>query len=273
MTDDQNLFTTTGGADPPGLPVEPLDPVLLADVLDALTTRQHALERAFDALNRRVGAPTKEGPWTWRALGPTQTRTLFGELRDWVDWLTVRYQLRGEAHTIAACWYRHPVAVEELTALMVAWRGAYLLDQAPPGDTLINWHDRWLWPTLHRLNTQLRVWAKCTAGVHQASPSTSPPTDGDDFAGFLEQITAPAGTRRPAVRSPASRSTPCSRAAKQCRCCPPTRPAPSATTAPGTPSPSGSRRTHGNPCNPKTPRRLMRCCAAGLTPSTRSGSP
>ena len=191
MTDDQNLFTATGGADPPGLPVEPLDPVLLADVLDTLTTRQHALERAFDALNRRVGAPTKEGPWTWRALGPTQTRTLFGELRDWVDWLTVRYELRGEAHAIAACWYRHPVAVEELTALMVAWRGAYLLDQAPPGDTLINWHDRWLWPTLHRLNTQLRVWAKCTAGVHQASPSTSPPTDGDDFAGFLDAITAP----------------------------------------------------------------------------------
>ena len=100
MTEDGDLFTGAGGADPPQLPVEPLDPVLVAEVLDALTTRQHALERAFDALNRRVGAPTKEGPWTWRALGPTQTRVLFGELRDWVDWLTVRYDLRGESHAV-----------------------------------------------------------------------------------------------------------------------------------------------------------------------------
>lgn len=191
MNEDRDLFTGAGGADPPQLPVEPLDPVLVAEVLDTLTTRQHALERAFDALNRRVGAPTKEGPWTWRALGPTQTRVLFGELRDWVDWLTVRYELRGEAHAIAACWYRHPVAVEELTALMVAWRGAYVLEQAPPGDTLIHWHDRWLWPTLNRLNTQLRVWAKCTADVHQEGPSTPPPTDSDHFAGFLDTITAP----------------------------------------------------------------------------------
>ena len=57
MAEDRDLLTATGGADPPGLLVEPLDPVLVAEVLDALATRQHALEHAFDALNRRVGAP------------------------------------------------------------------------------------------------------------------------------------------------------------------------------------------------------------------------
>jgi hypothetical protein len=170
--------------------VEPLDPVLLAEVLEAITDRQQALERAFDGLNRRIAAPANHAPWCWRALSPAQTRNLFGELRDWVDWVTVRYQLRGETHTIPPCWYRHPVAVEELTALMIAWRGAYQLDQSPPGDGPLHWHDRWLWPTLHRLNTQLRVWAKCTNGTHHDLPPTPPPTPPADFTDFLDQLTA-----------------------------------------------------------------------------------
>jgi hypothetical protein len=51
------------------------------------------------------------------------------------------------------------VAVEELTALMVAWKAAYSQKEAAPSEALVNWHDRWLWPTLHRLNIQLRVCA------------------------------------------------------------------------------------------------------------------
>jgi hypothetical protein len=46
---------------------------------------------------------------------------------------------------------------------------------------LINWHDRWLWPTLHRLNMQLRVWAKCTGGSHAPSRPTPPATDEASF--------------------------------------------------------------------------------------------
>ena len=182
MTDD--LFPDADDGDT--RPVEPLDPVIVADVLETLAIRQEALEHAFDSLSRRLGA-TKDGPWTWRTLGPARTRELFIELRDWVDWLVPRYDLRGEHHTIPPCWYRHPVAVEELTALMVAWRAAYSVDEAAPSDALINWHDRWLWPTLHRLNTQSRTWAKCTGGTHRDPPPLDPPT-GPEFSNFLDTL-------------------------------------------------------------------------------------
>ena len=119
------------------VPVEPLDPLMLAEVLEALALRQAALERAFDALHRRLGTTPKDGPWAWAALGAHRRRELLVQLRDWVDWLITRYDLRAETQTIPPCWHRHPVAVEELTALMVAWQGAYCADEAAPPDALI----------------------------------------------------------------------------------------------------------------------------------------
>lgn len=172
---------------PDPVPVEPLDPLMLAEVLEALALRQAALERAFDALHRRLAATPKDGPWAWAALGTARRRELLLQLRDWVDWLITRYDLRAETQTIPPCWHRHPAGVEELTALMVAWQGAYSADEAAPSDALIGWHDRWLWPTLARLNDQLRVWAKCTGGTHQPARPAPQVTDDADFAAFLDQ--------------------------------------------------------------------------------------
>jgi len=174
--------------------VEPLDPVMLAEVLEALARRQEAVERAVDALSRRLGTTPADGPWAWRGLGPGRRRELLTELREWVDWLITRYELRGEAQTIPPCWYRHPVAVEELTALMVAWHAAYTADEGAPSDALINWHDRWLWPALHRLNVQLRVWAKCTGGTHEPARPGPPLTGETDFTRFLDQPTTGTNT-------------------------------------------------------------------------------
>jgi len=176
------------------VPVEPLDPVMLAEVLEALALRQEAVERAVDALSRRLGTTPAEGPWSWRALGPSRRRELFTQLREWVDWLITRYELRAEAQTIPPCWYRHPVAVEELTALMVAWQAAYTADEGAPSDALINWHDRWLWPALHRLNVQLRVWPKCTGGTHEPTRTGPQSTEETDFMSFLDQHTTAANT-------------------------------------------------------------------------------
>ena len=169
--------------------VEPLDPVMLAEVLEALALRQEAVERAVDTLSRRLGTTSSEGPWSWRALGPGRRRALLSQLRAWVDWLITRYELRAEAQTIPPCWYRHPVAVEELTALMVAWQAAYTADEGAPSDALINWHDRWLWPALHRLNVQLRVWPKCTGGTHEPTRTGPQSTEETDFMSFLDQHT------------------------------------------------------------------------------------
>ncbi|MHB8187650.1 MAG: hypothetical protein ACYDDU_16555 [Dermatophilaceae bacterium] len=168
-----------------GLPVEPIDPIMLAEVLEAMAGRLESLEGLVEAMTAQLVDSPAGGPWSWRHLGPSQTRALFTELRDWVDRLISRYELRGEAETIPPCWFLHPVAVEELTALMVAWRAAYSQKEIAPSDALVNWHDRWLWPTLHRLNLQLRVWAKCTGGSHAPSRPGPLVTDEASFTSFL----------------------------------------------------------------------------------------
>jgi hypothetical protein len=178
------------------LAVEPLDPVMLAEVLEALARRLDALEAVVEAVTDQLVEAPAGGPWAWRNLGSSQTRSLFMDLRDWVDWMIGRYELRGEAATIPPCWFLHPVAVEELTGLMVAWKAAYSEKELAPSDALVNWHDRWLWPTLHRLNVQLHVWAKCTGGGH-VPPRTVPPfTDEASFASFLGEMGPRSHTER-----------------------------------------------------------------------------
>jgi len=180
---DQGL--SGSGVSGEGLPVEPLDPIMLAEVLEAMAGRLESLEGLVEAVTDQLVDAPSGGPWAWRHLGPSQIRALFTELRNWVDWLITRYELRGEAETIPPCWFLHPVAVEELTALMVAWTAAYSQKEIAPSDALVNWHDRWLWPTLHRLNTQLRVWAKCTGGSHVPSRPAPLVTDEASFTTFL----------------------------------------------------------------------------------------
>ena len=179
------------------LPVEPLDPVMLAEVLEALARRLESLEVLVEAVTDRLVENPAGGPWSWRQLGPSRTRALLIELRNWVDWLIGRYELRGEAETIPPCWFLHPVAVEELTGLMVAWKSAYSQKETVPSDSLVNWHDRWLWPTLHRLNAQLHVWAKCAGGSHVPSRPTPPLTNDESFASFLVEAEPRTDTARP----------------------------------------------------------------------------
>jgi len=147
--------------------LEPLDPSLLAETLAALADRLSAQEDLLAALVDRLDQdqPTG-GPWTWRSMSEPQQQSLMTELRGWVDWLVERYRLGATRHQIPPCWAEHPVAVEELTALMVAWKAAYANRNRGPSDDLIGWHDRWLWPCLTRLNEQLQVWNACRAGSH-----------------------------------------------------------------------------------------------------------
>ena len=184
---DQPLLVPDGSDVSAELTVEPLDPIMLAEVLEALAGRLESLEGLVEAMANQLVVAPADGPWAWRHLGPSQTRALFTELRNWVDWLITRYELRGEAETIPPCWFLHPVAVEELTALMVAWNAAYSQKETAPSDALASWHDRWLWPTLARLNVQLRVWAKCTGGNHAPSRPAPPVTDEASFTSFLAE--------------------------------------------------------------------------------------
>jgi hypothetical protein len=76
-----------------------------------------------------------------------------------VNWFRRRYAVTGSDAVIPPCWYRHPVAVEELTALMVSHLGAYTLDE--PGSELSACHVQWLWPTLRDL-AERAGYKRCT---------------------------------------------------------------------------------------------------------------
>lgn len=126
---------------------------------------------AAEADEQQLLEDTPEGPWTWATPSAAARRDLFEELRDWVDWAIVRYELRGQ-NAIRPCWHRHPVAVEELTAVFVAWRAANARSKRVPHDGLISWHDRWWWPCLRRLHEQA-VFSDCaTADTPPPAPST-----------------------------------------------------------------------------------------------------
>lgn len=152
---------------------EPLVHPYTGEVLDPENVPDEArialLEVSFERLHQAVaklvdatgdapeGSPSQ---WSWHHARAEDRTRLWAELRSFVDWLVDRYQPTGELR-IPPCWYRHPVAVEELTALMVAWRGAYCGSHRP-SERLLSWHQNCLWPTLERLGRRAR-WTQCGA--------------------------------------------------------------------------------------------------------------
>jgi len=105
--------------------------------------------------------------WCWRDLGPTGTEALWKELTDWVAWIRHRYPL---ARKIPGCWAEHPELVEELTALWLAWQGAYQ-DRDAALTAPADWHDRWLPGVLHRV--EHGPFATDCAAKHQARPNSA----------------------------------------------------------------------------------------------------
>lgn len=173
------------------LAVEPLDPQLLAEVIAALEARLAALEPAVDTLLQILHDTPAPGRWTWCALTPEQQHDLLIQLRDWVDWLITRYHLDAEDRAIAPCWYRHPPALEELTALWVSWQAVYHDQDKRPSDALISWHDRCLWPCLRRLN-DLKLFGRCATEQHHIDPTRRRPvTDAADFTVYLAGLQEP----------------------------------------------------------------------------------
>lgn len=127
---------------------------------------------------------TGPGRWQWRTLTGDARADLWAELRDWIGWFNDRYGAAGERVAIPPCWPQHPLVVEELTALMVAWQAATSADV--PTDALIAWHDRWLWPCLDRItgrDPRPGGFKDCTFTVHNLKHTVHvPAVDADLFA-------------------------------------------------------------------------------------------
>jgi len=94
----------------------------------------------FDPL-ARTGSDASPGTRAirWRDLPPDLAPVEWGTLREWVEWVTTRFDV--PVTLIPSCWWKHPALVEELSALHVAWRTAY--DKQDTGLGPVMWLERW----------------------------------------------------------------------------------------------------------------------------------
>lgn len=75
----------------------------------------------------------------WRDMPDEDAPAAWEQLRAFVDWLAERYDLNTAL--IPACWYRHSVVVEELSALRAAWDASFVVE-TDGGLGPIGWHER-----------------------------------------------------------------------------------------------------------------------------------
>lgn len=157
----------------------------LALVELGLRDTQSAVEELLNKLaaDAKGGRPSR---WSWHHADQQRRVEMFEDLRAFVDWLIGRYQPGNEA-VIRPCWYQHPVAVEELWALMVAWQAAYCAGNRP-SDQLIAWHQHWLWPCLERLS-HYADWKNCGSGHKKPTGVRQGLTD-EDFQAHLHSRAA-----------------------------------------------------------------------------------
>lgn len=129
---------------------------------------------------------TSGGPWHYGKLSPDKRRALYLELGGWVTWLEGRYlvNLPSSGYELPACWFRHPVAVELLTALMVAHRSAYSTKAVLPSFTLVEWHVRALEPVFVLLRG-MQVFQRCAA--EHVEPTRPARHDAAAYAAWVDQ--------------------------------------------------------------------------------------
>jgi hypothetical protein len=131
----------------------------------------YLLERLTDA--EGLGAT----PVAWCSLDREHAREEWASLAGWVDWCVDRY---GLVERVPACWYRHGAILEELSALHVAWLGAYEAPNARPTDG-VSWHDM-----LDRVLARLSEWDRCgcARGTHRDDAAA-----GDDHHAVQQRST------------------------------------------------------------------------------------
>lgn len=166
----------------------------LLDVLDALRQRVEQLESTgpvpatvggdYEVQDLAPADPAPYVPYCWRHVSAAEARGLWVRLREWVDWVNGRY-FASSWESIRPCWFRHPAAVEELTALWAAWESAYRATDEGEGfsDAALWWHEK-LHAVVHRLWEE--QFAECKAG-HQDPDVYERATD-PSFEEFLRSV-------------------------------------------------------------------------------------
>lgn len=213
MTNQPNTTTPAPDVDPDAADEDapPSIEELLADLFandEDLASRHSQLTRAFVTLRlsqeriERYLSPRPGGPWDWDSLPPVAAAALWADLFHFVHWLDTTYLrfLPQKYYALFPCWYRHPIVVQHLTALMVAHRGAYHRSQAAPGSQLVDWHERSLWPTIGRLRDFWGEGVGCTAREHHdVDAGIGLETDMTAFEQHVETLTGAPRVLHPGV--------------------------------------------------------------------------
>lgn len=165
----------------------------LLDAMDAQQQRIEQLESVgpvpvsvssgdAQAQDLAPAEPATYVPYCWKHVSASEARGLWIRLREWVDWVNGRY-FASSWKSIRPCWFRHPAAVEELTALWAAWEAAYRAPDDGDGfsDAALWWHEK-LHTVVHRLWDE--QFAECKAG-HQEPDVYERVTD-PSFDEFLQ---------------------------------------------------------------------------------------
>lgn len=153
----------------------------VATVRDDTKSLREFLLELQESLVERVNL-SRPNRWAWGFLTRDEAAQLWGELQWFVDYLITRYPFSSDVR-VPPCWYRHTVAVDELTDLYAAWRHAYCSGDQP-SDEMTAWRNRWLWPTLQNLHAHAD-WKECKAQRQHVAPAArQEPTD-DGFHDFV----------------------------------------------------------------------------------------
>lgn len=132
--------------------------------------------------------------WAWQFLNRTEAEQLWREVRWFVDAFTARYPLSAEV-SLPPCWYRHPLAVDELTAVYAAWREAFCGGNRP-STAMAAWWDRWLWPMLNRLAVHAD-WRECKGSRQHVEPSARQELTDGEFDQYMQDEVSRRPERRP----------------------------------------------------------------------------
>lgn len=165
--------------------------------LDTLDAQVSALGEAFQAVEESLtdqvdlAHPSR---WAWEFLTQEEASQLWRETRWFVDYLIRRYPLASEV-SIPPCWYRHTVAVDELSDGYAAWRETYCSGDRP-STAMTAWRDRWLWPMLHRLATHAD-WRECKERREHVEPTARQDGTDDQFDQFVDADLASRPAQRP----------------------------------------------------------------------------
>lgn len=161
-----------------------LDPDL-AERLEELAER---VAEISDLQQQAMEAGSGKGPvWDWTSMTADQAADAWHQLTVWVEQVLLPRNPSLLASTVldrglggewAPCWYLHPDAVDEVSALYGTWRAAFTGADASAA-RVAEWRDRWLPGTRARLKTILAACNK--ASGHRAPEPRADRTgfDGD----------------------------------------------------------------------------------------------